>query len=213
MAGIVVIGAGPGIGAAVARRFAREGFGVASVARQRRDLGVDAVTHVADVGDEVSLRQALDSVTEDQGLPDVVVYNAAAIRRDAPGELDTAEHLRLWRVNVLGAYTAAAHLAPRMAERGRGTFLTTGGMPEPKAAYTSLSLGKAGLRTVTALFAEQYPTLHFATVTVARHRREGHGVRPGRHRRALLAPAHPAHLAAGSADHDQPQSRVKQPAR
>ncbi|MEV4601020.1 SDR family NAD(P)-dependent oxidoreductase [Amycolatopsis sp. NPDC049253] len=166
MAGIVVIGAGPGIGAAVARRFAREGFGVALVARQRRDLGVDAVTHVADVGDEASLRRALDAVTEDQGLPDVVVYNAAAVRRDAPGELGTAEHLGLWRVNVLGAYTAAAHLAPRMAERGHGTFLTTGGMPAPKAAYTSLSLGKAGLRTVTALFAEQYPTLHFATVTV-----------------------------------------------
>ncbi|MET7993478.1 SDR family NAD(P)-dependent oxidoreductase [Amycolatopsis sp. NPDC005232] len=166
MAGIVVIGAGPGIGAAVARRFAREGLGVAAVARQPKDLGVDAVTHVADVGDEESLRQALDAVIEDQGLPDVVVYNAAAIRRDAPGELGAEEHLRLWRVNVLGAYLAAAHLAPRMAERGHGTFLTTGGMPEPQAAYTSLSLGKAGLRTVTALFAEQYPTLHFATVTV-----------------------------------------------
>ncbi|WIX82427.1 SDR family NAD(P)-dependent oxidoreductase [Amycolatopsis carbonis] len=166
MAGIVVIGAGPGIGAAVARRFAREGFGVAAVARRPKDLGVGAVTHLADVGDEESLRRALDAVNEDQGLPDAVVYNAAAIRRDTPGELAAEEHLELWRVNVLGAYTAAAHLAPKMAERGHGTFLTTGGMPEPKAAYSSLSLGKAGLRTVTALFAEQYPTLHFATVTV-----------------------------------------------
>ncbi|MEV6902492.1 SDR family oxidoreductase [Amycolatopsis sp. NPDC051372] len=127
------------------------------MARQPKDLGVDAVTHLADVGDEESLRHALDAVTEDQGLPDVVVYNAAAIRRNAPGELDAEEHLRLWRVNVLGAYTAAAHLAPEMAQRGHGTFLTTGGMPEPQAAYTSLSLGKAGLRTVTALFAEQSP--------------------------------------------------------
>ncbi|WP_326565575.1 SDR family NAD(P)-dependent oxidoreductase [Amycolatopsis rhabdoformis] len=166
MAGMVVVGAGPGIGAAVARRFAREGFRVALVARRRHDPGIDAVTHLADVADEHELRAALDAVVAEQGLPEVVVYNAAAIRRDEPGELGAQEHLGLWRVNVLGAYVTAAHLAPRLAERGHGTFLATGGLPAPQAAFTSLSLGKAGLRAVVELFAEQYPMLNFATVRV-----------------------------------------------
>ncbi len=44
-------------------------------------------------------------------------------------------------MNVLSAHAAAAHVAPQMAARGSGSILLTGGMPEPVAAYTSLSLG------------------------------------------------------------------------
>jgi NAD(P)-dependent dehydrogenase (short-subunit alcohol dehydrogenase family) len=155
----IVIGAGPGIGGSVARRFEREGFGAALISRTG--------PYQADVMDEKSLRAALDAAVADLGLPEVVVYNAAVIRPDTPGELTVDEHLERWRVNVLGAYVAAAHLAPAMAARGHGTFLVTGGMPEPKAGYSSLSLGKAGVRTLAALFAEQYPEIHFASVTVA----------------------------------------------
>jgi NAD(P)-dependent dehydrogenase (short-subunit alcohol dehydrogenase family) len=154
----IVIGAGPGIGRSVARRFEREGFEAGLISRTG--------PYPADVADEKSLRTALDAAVADLGLPEVVVYNAAVIRPDTPGELTVDEHLDRWRVNVLGAYAAAAHLAPAMAARGHGTFLVTGGMPEPKAGYSSLSLGKAGVRTLVALFAEQHPEIHFASVTV-----------------------------------------------
>ena len=55
-----------------------------------------------------------------------------------------------------------------MAERGTGTFIITGGMPEPKPAYVSLSLGKAGVRTLVTLLDQQYGAagIHAATVTV-----------------------------------------------
>src|SRR5262249_22022869 len=71
-------------------------------------------------------------------------------------------------VNVLGAMDAASHLGPAMAERGGGTILLTGGMPQPLAAYTSLSLGKAGLRALNSMLDETYRPrgVHVAMVTV-----------------------------------------------
>ncbi|KIQ66443.1 hypothetical protein TR51_02225 [Kitasatospora griseola] len=46
------------------------------------------------------------------GPPDVLVHNAALVRPDATGELSVREHLDAWAVNVVGALTAAAHVAP-----------------------------------------------------------------------------------------------------
>ncbi|WP_329236288.1 SDR family NAD(P)-dependent oxidoreductase [Actinoallomurus sp. NBC_01490] len=179
MPGAVVIGAGPGIGRSVARRFAREGLPVALIARSPGTLagvaeavspfGVPVVTLTADSADETALRAALDAASGELGLPDAVVYNAALIRPDRPGELPVRAQLDAWAVNVVGALTAAAHVAPEMARRGSGSFLITGGMPEPKAAYVSLSLGKAGVRTLVDLLDEEYgPSgVHVAGVTVA----------------------------------------------
>ena len=178
MSGAVVIGAGPGIGRSVARRFAREGLPVAllartsatleSVAADVASLGVPVVALTADSTDDEALRGALDKAADELGPPDVVVYNAAVIQADAPGELSVRGHLDAWAVNVVGALTAAAHVAPAMARRGSGSFLLTGGMPEPKSAYVSLSLGKAGVRTLVDLLDQQYGSsgVHVASVTV-----------------------------------------------
>ncbi|MGP4113382.1 SDR family NAD(P)-dependent oxidoreductase [Streptomyces sp. 4N509B] len=179
MSGVVVIGAGPGIGQAVAGRFAREGFPVALVARTRRTaaavaeavetVGPRVLALTADSTDETALRAALDSATREFGPPDALVYNAALVRPDRPGELSARGHLEAWAVNVVGALTAAAHVAPAMARRGSGSIIVTGGMPEPRPEYVSLSLGKAGVRALVALLDTQYgPSgVHVATVTVA----------------------------------------------
>lgn len=179
MSGAVIIGVGPGIGRSVALRFAREGLPVALVARTDAavravaeaigPLGVRVVSLTADSTDETALRAALDTATDQLGLPDVVVYNAAIIQADSVGELSVRAHQDAWAVNVVGAITAAAHVLPGMARRGRGSFIVTGGMPEPKPQYVSLSLGKAGVRTLVAMLDEEYgPSgVHVATVTVA----------------------------------------------
>src|SRR5215469_6471060 len=179
MPGAVIIGAGPGLGRSVALRFAREAMPVALIARNGKTvhdvaeavsaLGVPTASLTADVADEAALRAALDAAVGQFGLPDVVVYNAAIIREDAPGELPANEQLHTWAVNVIGALTAAAHLAPAMARRGNGTFIVTGGMPSPDPRHVSLSLGKAGVRTLVTLLDQEYgPSgVHVATVTVA----------------------------------------------
>jgi NAD(P)-dependent dehydrogenase (short-subunit alcohol dehydrogenase family) len=178
MAGAVIIGAGPGIGRSVARRFAREGLPVALVARRAHNvaevadaivpLGVEVVSLTADSADEAALRMALDAAAEELGVPDVIVYNAAVIRSDLAGQLSARGHLDAWAVNVVGALTAAAHTLPAMARRGTGSFLITGGMPEPKRDYVSLSLGKAGVRTLVDLLDLEYGAagIHVASVTV-----------------------------------------------
>jgi len=182
MSGAVVVGAGPGIGAAVARRFARAGLSVGLIARSETTVkavadGIpgDVLALTADSTDEVGLRAALDRVVDEYGVPEVVVYNAALIQPDAVGDLTARQHLDAWAVNVVGAITTAAHVVPAMAERGSGSFIITGGMPESKPDYASLSLGKAGVRTLVTLLDQQYGAsgVHAASVTV------GGGVAPG----------------------------------
>lgn len=130
--------------------------------------GVPVSTLTADCADEVALRAALDAAGAEFGVPDCVVYNAAIIQPDRPGTLSVRAHQDAWAVNVVGAITAAAHVAPGMVRHGGGSFLVTGGMPEPKPEYVSLSLGKAGLRALVTLLDKEYgPTgLHVASVTV-----------------------------------------------
>ena len=181
--GLVVVGVGPGIGLAVARRFVREGMSAGLIARSGSTVkaaadalaGADVLPVTADVTDENALRSALDRVVEAYGVPEVVVYNAALIRPDRIGDLTAQQHLDAWAVNVVGAITTAAHLAPAMAERGSGSFLITGGMPVPKPDYASLSIGKAGVRTLVTLLHQQYGAagVHAASVTVSG------GVAPG----------------------------------
>ncbi|MEU4611409.1 SDR family NAD(P)-dependent oxidoreductase [Streptomyces umbrinus] len=182
MSGAVIIGAGPGIGQAVARRFAREGMPITLIARSGQTLravagevarnaashGVPIVALQADSTDRAELDAALDRAVDEHGVPEVAVYNAALVRADELGEFSVREHMEAWAVNVVGALNAAARLAPAMAARGRGTFLVTGGMPEPKPQYVSLSLGKAGVRTLVALLDQQYGSsgVHVASVTV-----------------------------------------------
>ena len=103
-----------------------------------------------------------------------MVYNAGLIRRDRPGELSREQHFAAYAI-ILGALTAAVHLAPAMAGAGGGTIVITGGMPEPDPAVTSLSLGKAAARALTTLLATEYGLtgVHVATVTV------GGAVAPG----------------------------------
>lgn len=177
MASIVVLGAGPGIGAAVARRCSAVGDTVHLLSRDEANLkplgdelsrsGRTVDVLGADVADERGLNDALDRVLAD-GVPDLVVYNAGRVRPDRPGDLSHEEHAYAWNVNVVGAITAASRLLPQMATNGGGTFLLTGGMPRAVPEWTSLSLGKAGLRALTSLLADEFGDrgVHVATVVV-----------------------------------------------
>jgi NAD(P)-dependent dehydrogenase (short-subunit alcohol dehydrogenase family) len=179
LAAVVVVGAGPGLGTAIARRFGVEGMAVGLVSRSadsvnaaRTELarsGVRAVGVTADAAQERQLTGALDALAEQLGPPGTVVYNAGLIQHDRPGDLTPEQHQAAYAVNVLGALTAAVHVAPGMTAAGGGAILITGGMPEPDPEVTSLSLGKAGVRALTALLARQYGPagIHVATVTVA----------------------------------------------
>jgi hypothetical protein len=139
MSGAIVVGAGPGIGTAVARRVAREGLAVGIIARRKTTVDAvlaalsdaDALGVTADVTDEPALRTALDVIIDRFGVPELLVYNTALVRQDTIGELTAGQQLDAWAVNVVGAITAVAHVAPAMVKAGGGTIVLTGGIPQP----------------------------------------------------------------------------------
>lgn len=179
MPGLILVGAGPGLGTSVARRFAREGLGVSLVARSAATLaqaeavlapyGVPVAGYPADAGRPSQLEAALASAVRDHGIPDVVVYHAAVVRADAPGDLTPDELAETWSVNVQGVLVTALATIPGMQERGSGSFLVTGGLPHPLPSHLSLSLGKAGARALTSMLADHFGPhgVHVATITVA----------------------------------------------
>ncbi|TXR57167.1 SDR family NAD(P)-dependent oxidoreductase [Quadrisphaera setariae] len=176
---VVVIGAGPGLGAAVARRFARQGSAVTLVARsadaleelaaQLRSTGADVAVAVADAADVEGFGAALREVAR-RTPPDVVVYNAALVAADQLLTSSPRYLLDALAVDAVGAVTAAQVFTPAMRSAGTGTLLVTGGGPGlvPDPEHASLTLGKSALRAaVTVLHDQLAPEgVHVASVTV-----------------------------------------------
>jgi NAD(P)-dependent dehydrogenase (short-subunit alcohol dehydrogenase family) len=178
-----VVAAGPGIGAAVARRFAREGFAVALLARRRDELdrqaagiaaaGGTARGFAADAADEASLRAALAAVADELGPPDVLAYNAGRWAESPAMALDPAAFRAELELDAVGALVAAQAVFPAMRDRGAGTMLFTGGglalRPEYGGAVPALTAGKSALRGLVLAMAPELAAagVHAATVTVA----------------------------------------------
>ena len=176
-----IVGAGPGVSLAVARRFGREGFRIALIARRENALadyqvelataGVESFGFAADAGDARSLRGAFERIANQLGPTAVLVYNVAANAPGSPSTLDGERLVEAFRSNVVGALVASQQVIPQMQTTGSGTMLFTGGglalSPWPQAA--ALAVGKAGLRNlVYSLAAELEPAgIHVATVTIA----------------------------------------------
>jgi NAD(P)-dependent dehydrogenase (short-subunit alcohol dehydrogenase family) len=175
---LLLIGAGPGVGAAVVRRFGREGFratlisrsGSADLASELRGGGLEIEAIAADIADPGGYRAALEGIFESPGAPGVVVYNAAL---PDPGQIldTTVEQLRTAHdVDVIGAVVAAQVAAPTLRAAGGGTLLATGGgfADDPVPALATLSIGKAGMRAAQTLIAAGVAEdgIHAATVTI-----------------------------------------------
>jgi NADP-dependent 3-hydroxy acid dehydrogenase YdfG len=184
---VTIVGMGPGISAAVARRFGKEGYAIGGIARRADALreqidalkgaGIEASGLVADSADYAALVEALGKIGAASGSIDVLVYNAAGVRYKPLAQLSADEFSADLRVSVGGALAAAQAVLPAMRARGSGTLLFTGGgfAFEPMPALASLGVGKAAIRNLAfSLHAELKDLgIHAATVTV------GGVVKPG----------------------------------
>jgi NAD(P)-dependent dehydrogenase (short-subunit alcohol dehydrogenase family) len=177
---LLLIGAGPGVGAGVVRRFGREGFRSTLISRgdtldqlaaDLRSGGLEIEAIRADIEDLAGYRETLERIFSAPGAPGVVVYNAYI---PDPGEIldTTVERLRTaYAVDVLGAVVAAQVAAPVLRSAGGGTLLATSGSfaDDPVSALASLSMGKAALRSAQTLIAAavREDGIHAATITIA----------------------------------------------
>ncbi len=147
-----VLGVGPGLGAALARRFA-QGYAVAINARNAEYLralagelkaaGGQVLEVPADVGDRTQVEAAFKLIREQLGPPEVLLYNAGSGTWGTVTEITPEQYETAWRVNAYGAFLSAKAVAPEMIARSRGVMLFTGATAGMKAGPKSVAFGPA----------------------------------------------------------------------
>ena len=166
----VVVGAGPGLGSALARRFARAGMKVAVVRRNAgelasltKELGAASRAYACDATDEGAVQKLFPAVASDLGAPVLVVYNAAGSIRKGILETTAAEFERCWKNICMGGFlvgreAARAMLGNSMERRHRGTIVFTGatGSLRGGANFVNMAVGKFGLRAVAQSMAREF---------------------------------------------------------
>jgi NAD(P)-dependent dehydrogenase (short-subunit alcohol dehydrogenase family) len=175
-----VLGVGPGLGAAVARRFAREGFAVALMARSEESVagvreeiegsGGKALPVTADATDAGSVASAFERVRNELGDPEVFVYNAGAFQMGGILEIAPEKFDECFKANCAGAFHAAQQVLPAMVEAGHGTILMTGATASLRgsARFSALAVGKFGLRALAQSMAREFGPqgVHVAHVVI-----------------------------------------------
>ncbi len=177
---MVIVGAGPGLGQAIAERFARAGYAIGLIARDEPVLteldsqlsasGAKVVTARADVTDPGQLQGALESCATALGTPDVVVSNTSMFVEATPTNVDPAIFELTWRVACLGSLIALQQVIPGMRKQGSGVFLMPGTplalKPWPPGA--ALGAAKAAARSlVMNAGVELAPeNIHAAVITI-----------------------------------------------
>jgi short-subunit dehydrogenase len=179
----IIAAVGPGMGLAIGRRFAREGFDLALIARSATQTnrlvdmlaehGTRVRAHACDLMDAVAITATIAGIQEDQGPASVMVYNGGVWNEGPPLAMAPADFDSDLALCITGAYACAQAVHASMKARGGGTILFTGGglalAPQYGTGVLSLVAGKSGLRGLgLALFEALKPDgIHVGMVTIA----------------------------------------------
>ena len=178
---IVIVGAGKGLGNAIARKFGQNDFRIILMARNEASLkeykeefsneGIEVYTHAADAANPASLTSAFDNVKAKFGTPDVLVYNIEITGIDQHGTINSEKLMQHFQVDVASAYHSAQQVVSDEFGKKNGVILFTGGglaiCPHP--LYTPLSIDKAALRAMAFLLHDELKPkgIFVGTVTIA----------------------------------------------
>jgi NAD(P)-dependent dehydrogenase (short-subunit alcohol dehydrogenase family) len=179
----IIAGAGPGMGAALARRFVEGRYRVALIARDAARLddlaaplsagGGRVSTHPADLSDHASVRRVLAGIAADHGRATVFLWNAALWDETPALDLDPAAFDRQLRLGLTAALTGIQTVAPSMLAGGGGSILLTGGglalRPDYGTLVPALTAVKSALRGFVLAAAPDFAArgLRLGTVTIA----------------------------------------------
>ncbi len=155
---VLVVGAGPGVGASVASRFGRAGYHVGLVARSPDKLAelvaalqrekITASWAEADIAEDAALTEAVTRLAEHSGRVDVLHFNPSAFRHKDPLALSADELLADVRLGVASLLTAVQAARPFMTSGGRITATGSIAADRPWHEAASLGVQKAGLRNL-----------------------------------------------------------------
>ena len=149
----LIVGAGSGISASLARGLAAAGLRVGLAARNIEKLvsltaETGAQTFAVDASDPAAVARLFDEVATRLGEPDVVLYNASARAHGPIAELDPEAVRKAIEISAFGGFLVVQQAVRRMIPRGRGAILLTGASASVKG-YThsaALAMGKFALR-------------------------------------------------------------------
>lgn len=162
----LVVGAGDHLGAAVARRFAREGFHIVAT-RRRGDLtplvgSVEAVGGTvtalhSDAREEAQVADLIAKIESDIGPLTVTVFNVGGNVRFSIAETTSRVYRKVWEMCAFAGFLVGREAAGPMAERGQGTILFTGATASVRGAsgYAAFAGGKHALRALAQSMARE----------------------------------------------------------
>ena len=162
---MILIGAGRGLGNAVAREFASHGFRVVLVARNEerlrdyvnefRQQGFKADFKVADAFYPETLTKAIQETAMEYGTPDALVYNVGITVPDGSREITSQLLMERYQVDAASAYHSAMVVATAEFAEKKGAIIFTGGglALQPYIDYLPLSMDKAALRAMVQALA------------------------------------------------------------
>ena len=158
----LIVGAGAGLSAALARRCLKDGMQVALASRSGAKIASDllsagAKAYRCDASKPADVAALFDQVIGDLGIPDLVVYNASGRVRGPLTALDPAAVEQAIRVGAYGGFLVGQLAAKHMLEKGRGTILFTGASASVKgyAQSAPFAMGKFALRGLAQSMARE----------------------------------------------------------
>ena len=179
----LIIGMGPGLSLALARRFAAGGYHVVGFGRniakleksvlEMRADGLDVDLRSVDASDIDRLQSAIAATADEFGPVQILIYNAYRMTAALPSQLAPLDAMSDLNVNVVAPLAATQAVLPAMLKQGKGSIVFTGGGlaldPTGWLEAASLAIGKAGIRSLAmTLNKELSPKgIHAGTVTIA----------------------------------------------
>ena len=171
----LIVGSGPGLSASLARLFKREGMKVALAARNIKKLDglvkeIDGRAYACDATSPTDVKNLFESVSQDLGDPNLVVYNASGRVRGSITELDPEEVRQTILITCYGGFLVGQEAVKRMLKAGNGTLLFTGASASVKgyAKSPAFAMGKMGLTGLVQSMARelQPQNIHVAQVVI-----------------------------------------------
>lgn len=163
----IVVGAGTGTGAEVAKKLARNGYQVVVARRTAEALGPlvaeieneggSALAVGADASDEAQVMSLFDQAESKFGPPRIVLFNAAGFAMGPITDTGSEQFEEMWRAASYGGFLVGREAARRMVPHGQGTILFTGATAAVKASagFAAFAAGKHGLRAVAQSMAKE----------------------------------------------------------
>lgn len=165
---VVGVGASHGLGAALCRRFGREGLHVLPAGRTAARVeavadeivraGGRATPVAADTTSEADVTQLMDRAVKEAGSLELVAYNAGNMRVGNIADMKASSFDETWRVTCFGGFLVGREAARRMAPQGSGSILFTGATASLRARppFTAFASAKAGLRALVFGMAREF---------------------------------------------------------